>query len=106
KAAVFSFSRVPLSFFYLTSVLGLAVFLGAGAYAIFHKLFTGLAIPGWTSLLLASSFFGSLNALGIAVLGEYVTRIFDQVRGRPLFIVARGVNLAREATEARRARSA
>ena len=41
---------------------------------------------------MAASFFGALNALGIGVLGEYVLRIYDQVRGRPPFIVARRTN--------------
>ena len=48
-------------------------------------------IWGWV-LVLVASFFGALNALGIAVLGDYVSRIYDQVRGRPHFIVDRTVN--------------
>ena len=41
-----------------------------------------------------ASFFGALNALGISVLGEYVVRIYDQVRARPQFIVSRDVNFS------------
>ena len=40
-----------------------------------------------------------MNALGIAVLGEYVTRIYDQVRARPLYLVERRVNFPEEAEE-------
>jgi hypothetical protein len=57
--------------------------------------FAGLAIPGWTSVTMTASFFGAMNALGIAILGEYVTRIYDQVRARPLYLVARRVNSPR-----------
>jgi dolichol-phosphate mannosyltransferase len=39
------------------------------------------------------SFFGALNALGISILGEYVVRIYDQVRGRPLYVIERTVNV-------------
>ena len=44
--------------------------------------------------ILTGSFFGALNALGISILGEYVIRIYDQVRGRPLYVVDRSVNFA------------
>ena len=43
--------------------------------------------------MLVGSFFGAVNALGISILGEYVTRIYDQVRGRPLYVVDRATNL-------------
>jgi dolichol-phosphate mannosyltransferase len=58
-------------------------------YALISKWHTGLAIPGWASTVVLSSLFGGLNALGIAVLGEYVIRIHQQVLGRPGFIVDR-----------------
>lgn len=47
---------------------------------------TGLAIPGWASMIITASFFGALNALGISILGEYVIRIYDQVRSRPVYV--------------------
>lgn len=92
KSAIFSFSRVPLAIFYSVAILSLLVCLGLCAFTLYHKLFTGLAVPGWTSVTITSSFFGALNALGIAILGEYVIRIYDQVRERPMYIVARRVN--------------
>ncbi len=46
--------------------------------------------------MLVGSFFGALNALGIAILGEYVIRIYDQVRARPLYLVDRTVNMKPE----------
>ena len=70
------------------------MFLGLGGYSLYCKTFTTLAIPGWTSHILSASFFGALNALGISMLGEYVVRIYDQVRGRPVFLVDRLVNFA------------
>lgn len=96
KTAIFSFSSVPMLLFY---AIGGISFLVCGSFTLFslyHKLATGLAIPGWTSTIMIASFFGALNALGIAVLGEYVVRIYDQVRGRPKFIVARHENRAPE----------
>ena len=43
--------------------------------------------------MLVASFFGAVNSLGICILGEYVIRIYDQVRGRPLFVVDQTRNL-------------
>ncbi len=87
KSAIFSFSTVPLAVFYLLALAAGVVAVGLFAFTLYHKLFTGRAILGWTSVVMVSCFFGSLNALGIAVLGEYVVRIYDQVRARPLFVV-------------------
>jgi len=92
KSAIFSFSRLPLAVFYTVALVSLVVCLGLCCFTLYHKLFTGLAIPGWTSVTITSSFFGALNALGIAILGEYVVRIYDQVRARPPYIAARKVN--------------
>ncbi|MCA9192467.1 MAG: glycosyltransferase family 2 protein [Planctomycetales bacterium] len=88
KNAVFGFSRVPLNAFYwIASLAGIAS-LACTGFALYHKLFTGLAIPGWASITSVVSFFGAMNALGIAILGEYIARIYDQVRGRPPYVVA------------------
>lgn len=92
KAAIFGFSRAPLSLFYLISAVSMAVCMGTTGWTLYHKLITGEAIAGWTSITMLASFFGALNALGIGVLGEYVVRIYDQVRSRPPFVVARRVN--------------
>jgi dolichol-phosphate mannosyltransferase len=93
KSAIFSFSAVPLTIFYAIAALSAAAFLYLFSFTLYHKLVTGLAIPGWTSTIMTACFFGALNALGIGILGEYVLRIYDQVRGRPLYVVDRTVNL-------------
>lgn len=91
KTAIFSFSTLPLTIFYAIGYSALALFAVLVVGSLYCKLFTDLAIPGWTSQLLSMSFFGALNALGISMLGEYVVRIYDQVRERPLYIVDRTV---------------
>ncbi len=97
KTAVFSFSSFPLSIFYGIGYSALTLFVCLGGYSLYCKLFTDLAIPGWTSHILSGSFFGALNALGICILGEYVTRIYDQVRARPLYLIDRTVNFHEQA---------
>jgi dolichol-phosphate mannosyltransferase len=91
KTAVFSFSTLPLAMFYGVAMISLVVCLGLTSFTLYAKAI-GTAIPGWTSGLITASFFGTLNAFGIAILGEYVIRIFDQVRARPTYIVERTCN--------------
>lgn len=92
KTAIFSFSFLPLTIFYVIAALSAIVCMALIAFVMYHKLVTGLAIPGWASTTITASFFGTLNALGIGILGEYVTRIYDQVRARPMFIVGTKTN--------------
>jgi glycosyltransferase involved in cell wall biosynthesis len=94
KTAVFSFSTLPLALFYGVALVSFLVCAGLTAFTL-HAKWQGTAIPGWTSGLMTASFFGMLNAFGIAVLGEYVIRIFDQVRARPTYIVERSCNRRR-----------
>jgi polyisoprenyl-phosphate glycosyltransferase len=100
KTALFSFSTFPLTLFYAIGYGSFAVFLGLAAFTLGCRLMTELAIPGWTSTVLVASFFGAINALGISILGEYVVRIYDQVRGRPLYLIEREVNLPGSRREA------
>jgi len=90
KTAIFGFSSVPLSMF---------VCLGTCCFCLYHRMVTGLAIPGWTSITISASFFGALNAMGIAILGEYVARIYDQVRSRPQFVVDQVVQANEESSD-------
>ncbi|MDZ4852677.1 MAG: glycosyltransferase family 2 protein [Pirellulaceae bacterium] len=93
KNAMFGFSRVPLQAFYGIALLAGLVSIGCIGFAVFHRLVTGAAIPGWASITSITAFFGAINALGIAILGEYVSRIYDQVRRRPAYVVDRTCNV-------------
>jgi glycosyltransferase involved in cell wall biosynthesis len=92
KTAIFSFSTFPLTLFSVLAALSAGVCITSIGFVIWHKLVTGLAIPGWASVMITASFFGTLNALGISVLGEYVNRIYNEVRRRPIHLVARVTN--------------
>ncbi len=96
KSAIFSFSALPLTVFYLISVVSLFIAATLTCFVLYHKIWTGLAIPGWASITLTGSLYGALNAMGIGILGEYVVRIYDQVRAHPSFLVARRVNFEAE----------
>lgn len=90
--AIYSFSTAPLVLFQGLGLLATATFVLLGTSALWQWIVAG-AVANWLPLVLGVSFFAALNSLGIAVLGEYVTRIYDQVRGRPIYLVDRAVNL-------------
>lgn len=87
--ALFSFSYVPLFMFRIAGVLSLGLSAAVILFALYHKLFTGLAVLAWASQLVTTSFLGGINLLGIGLLGEYIARIYDEVKGRPVYIVDR-----------------
>lgn len=84
--AISSFSTKPLRIAIPFAIFGaiLAGFLGL--FAI-YSYFTGAGITGWTSLACIMTFFASLQLLCIALIGEYIGRIYMEVKRRPLFVV-------------------
>jgi dolichol-phosphate mannosyltransferase len=84
---IFSFSKAPLRLgIYVGLFSAFLAFLGT-AYAIYAKVFTDRAIIGWTSVMLAITFLGGMILVTIGIIGEYIGRIFDEVKQRPLYIV-------------------
>lgn len=87
KKGLFSFSYTPLN---ILTAVSLILFVGTVCLSIFNVvtkvLFPEIAPKGITTLLLVSLFFGSLTLLSISLLGEYVSRIFEEVKRRPSYI--------------------
>ena len=52
-----------------------------------QKLFWGIAAPGYASLLVVLLFFNGLLMISNGIQGEYIARIFEEVKGRPLYVV-------------------
>ena len=63
-----------------------------GIYYIIIKLFDPTITPGLSSTILFITFFSGLNLLGLGLLGEYVGRIYDEVKDRPNFIIDKKYN--------------
>jgi dolichol-phosphate mannosyltransferase len=84
---IFSFSTVPLR---LASYLGLFVsmlsMIGV-VYAFYIKLFTVGVVPGWAAQWIGTLFLGGVQLLSLGVIGEYVGRIYGEVKRRPLYVV-------------------
>jgi nucleoside-diphosphate-sugar epimerase/glycosyltransferase involved in cell wall biosynthesis len=87
KKGILSFSNTPLNILSSTGVfLFLLTIVLAAAQTALRILYPALSPHGITTVLLAILFFGSMNLLGIAVIGEYIAKIFEEVKRRPHFI--------------------
>jgi len=87
--AVTSFSIAPLQ---IATYLGFVISAVAFAYALFivgRTLIYGVDVPGFASLLVAILFFGGVQLIFIGIVGEYVGRIYDEVKRRPVYIIDR-----------------
>lgn len=86
--AATSFSFLPLR---VISVLGVFIsflsFLGIISI-LFIKVFTQYTVTGWSSLMVAILFIGGIELIAIGIIGEYLARIGDDVKGRPLYVIA------------------
>ena len=83
-----SFSSLPLK---MWSYVGMAVSLTAIGYAIYFVIQTllhGVDVPGFPSLIVSITFFAGVQLISLGVLGEYVGRLYQEVKQRPLFVVA------------------
>ncbi len=82
-----SFSEAPLRF---ATYFGFTVSLFAFAYAAIVLAFKLLDLnnPGYTSMMVAILFLGGVQLIGIGILGEYVGRIYDEIKARPLYLIS------------------
>ena len=83
-----SMSTKPLRLAYALALVLFAVFVGYIFYVLYdHFIRGGVLVPGWTSLMSAITIFGSIQLLLFGVFGEYIGRIYEQSKNRPLFII-------------------
>lgn len=91
--AIASFSYKPLK---LASYTGMLLSLFSFAYlivVIYLRLFTDITYPGWASILAVNLFFNGIILIILGIIGEYIGRIFDEAKGRPLYIITNSKNL-------------
>jgi len=86
--AIVSFSAVPLR---IASLLGfVASALGAVylAYVVAVRLLTDTAVAGWTSVVVVALILGGAQLICLGIIGQYLGQMYDEVKGRPLFLIA------------------
>jgi dolichol-phosphate mannosyltransferase len=94
-----SFSAAPLRMASLLGACGLLGGLAYAVYAVYVRYRLGLAVPGWTSLVIINIFFSSIVLVCLGFVGEYVGRIFEEVKRRPLYLVRRKLDGSSAAEE-------
>ena len=81
------FSSAPLKISFYLGLLATIVGFGVFVWSILEKFLSpATTVPGWASLMTAIVFFAGVQLLTIGILGEYIGRIYDEVKQRPLYI--------------------
>jgi glycosyltransferase involved in cell wall biosynthesis len=94
-----SFSFLPLK---IWSYLGLVISLLALLYASFlviRTLISGIDVPGYASTIVAILFLGGIQLLTLGIIGEYLGRVYEEVKGRPLYLVRECYGFPKEPLE-------
>ncbi|MCT8975949.1 glycosyltransferase family 2 protein [Clostridium sp. CX1] len=93
---IISFSTKPLRAVTKLGTVTIALSLAMLLYSIIMKLAGGSPINSWTFIMEGIIFFSGIQLLSIGILGEYVARIYDESKNRPLFIVRDMINFGEE----------
>jgi dolichol-phosphate mannosyltransferase len=94
--AATSFSPLPLRIGTWLGVIVTLAGLGVAIHAVLAKIFGWFVVPGWSSLTVLVSVLGGATLMSIGVVGEYVGKLYEQTKNRPLYIVAQTVNVGTE----------
>ncbi len=93
---IISFSRKPLQ---VASYFGISLTLLSFVviiYLLLIKIFWGVAPKGWTSIIVIVLFVGGVQTMMIGIIGEYLARIYDEVKGRPYYLVRSSHNMGKK----------
>ncbi|WP_256977756.1 glycosyltransferase family 2 protein [Bordetella genomosp. 10] len=86
-AGLTAFTTWPLRVVSMIGMLFALLSFTYGCYLVIDFWLYGNPLSGWTTIVAALMFFAGINLLSLGVVGEYVGRIFDEVKGRPLYVV-------------------
>jgi glycosyltransferase involved in cell wall biosynthesis len=81
------------------SVVGLVFALAAltyGVYLIARTIVRGVDVPGYASLMVVVLFLGGLQLLSLGIIGEYLGRVYEEVKARPLYVVRQRIGFDRD----------
>lgn len=90
---IVSFSTAPLKIWTYVGLAASLLAIGMLVYIIIKTLVFGNAVPGYASLISVILFFNGLLLMGLGVQGEYIARIFAEVKARPLYLVRERIGL-------------
>lgn len=86
-----SFSTVPMKLVLWFGIFNFLFAMGITAWVLVCKIF-GFTVQGWTSIVLPMTFFSGSNMIAIGLIGEYVGKIYEEVKARPRYIIESVMN--------------
>jgi polyisoprenyl-phosphate glycosyltransferase len=92
--AITSFSALPLRFSVFFGFFVAACGVGYGIYGVFAARVLKATVPGWTSLVCLNIIFSGVTLVAIGLMGEYVAHIYEEAKGRPLYVVSDSTNMS------------
>lgn len=91
---ILSFSIKPLKLVGGLGILSVVISIIILIYAILSFAFKWNNItPGWTSIMCTLTFMGGIILISLWMMGEYIGRIYDEVRGRPQYVIEKTINI-------------
>jgi len=97
--AITSFSTTPIRLVTGVGFVVVAFCVGVLAWAIYVKFFTDTAVAGWTSVLIVVLLLGGMQLVAFGVIGQYIARIFEESKQRPLYLVEESVEGGAQSAE-------
>jgi dolichol-phosphate mannosyltransferase len=91
-----SFSILPLRFATYLGMLISVLSVAVAIWAVLARFFFHATVPGWTTVIVLVSLLAAVQLIMTGILGEYIGRIYEQVKKRPLYVVAERLNFAAE----------
>jgi polyisoprenyl-phosphate glycosyltransferase len=85
---ILAFSIAPLRALTITGLLLSMMALGYGLWVVGEYFITGIAVPGYATIVVGMMFFSGIQLLSIGILAEYVGRIYEEVKQRPNYLVS------------------
>ncbi len=96
---IFSFTYKPLKLAtYIGFILSISGFVYL-LYVLYQRLFTDNTLTGWASIIAVNLVFHGITLLILGIIGEYVGRIYEEVKGRPLYIIQDKIGFPEEKTD-------
>ncbi len=93
-AGITAFSYLPLRAISGLGMLVSLVALGYGAFVLVETFLFGTAVPGYPTIVVSIMFFSGAQLLSLGVVGEYLARVFEEVKQRPPFVVAEAADFS------------
>lgn len=84
---ILSFSTKPLQLSVGLGLICASLSIMGIFYALFIRLFTDIWVEGWTALMIAILLIGGVQLISVGILGEYIGRIYNETKNRPLYVV-------------------